>query len=171
LQTLTRQHPADKSRAEVRDKIRELSRETETIEAAIKDVEIKAARETDEQQVLQLLAERKRLVERREALPFLLRGAKAQALRAQAEALGDEASAVKADLDAAEQEVASVTERVTELQRLSVEAAAALEGAKRRRDDLAEQYTDLSRGASSARTDAYRVEQDMPLLEPDRFDV
>lgn len=110
------QHPADASRATVRNAIRELTKEMKSIDGQIQDLEIRAARETDEGRVIDLLAERSRLQQRKEALPFLLRGTQARALHAQAAALREEASAVKSEWDSAEADVVAATERLSELQ-------------------------------------------------------
>ena len=157
-------------RTELCDKVRELTQEIEQITGQIQDVELKAARESDEGRVVDLLAERSRLISRKEALPFLLRGTQARALRKQAAALFEEASAAKADLDAAELDVVAATDRVAELQRESEQAAEVLAKATRRQHELNLEHNELSRAAGYAEGDAKCIERGEPMkFEPTRF--
>jgi chromosome segregation ATPase len=170
-ETGVREHPACVSRAAVRDKVRALLRETKTIDARIKELELQAAREADEARVLDLLAQRAELERRKEALPFLLTGAKVRALRGQAAALREEAAAVWAELQPAKSDVESATERIAELTREAEDAAKALSEATRRRDKLAGNYHELNRGALEADSDGTNLERGQPMMfRPDRFD-
>ncbi len=155
---------------QLRDKVRELTQEAEQIDGDIQKIEAAAGCEVDENRVVELLAERSRLLQRKEAMPFILRGTQARALRRQAAALYDEASEAKADLDSAESEVNSVTKRIPELQQQLDQAIEALDKATRRRDDLALQHNSLHRAASYTEGDAKCLEQGIPMkFEPQRF--
>lgn len=167
----TAQHPADASRATVRGKVRDLTREMKNIDGQIKDLELQAAREADEARVVELLAERSRLAQRKEALPFLLRGTQARALHAQADALFEEAAAVKVDLDAASAAVEAATARVADLKREAAQADNDLAASTVRHGQLERQYWDLQNGAGYAKGDANCIERGEPMkFQPNRFD-
>jgi len=166
-----REHPADTSRATVRDKVRELTREMKEIDGQIRDLEVQAAREPDDEaRVCDLLSERSRLERRKEALPFLLRGTQARALRAQAAALREEQASVKIELDAAELAVKATTERIAELKRQSEQAVEVLAQATRQMDLLTQQHMALIRGAGAAQGDAVLIERGDPMMFKDQHD-
>ena len=167
-----REHAAAKSdiNLQLQRTVKKLKEELGQIDGQIKDLEIQAAREPDADKVVGLLEERERLSKRKDALPFLLRGEQARALRRQATALREEAADVKPDLDAAELELQSATARIPELQRELEEANEALIAATRRRDELSKQYNDLSHGAGYADADAGCIERGEPMkFVPSRF--
>lgn len=167
-----REHSAAKADINIKLKqtVTKLKNELGQIDGQIKDLEIQAAREPDSDKVIALLEERDRLSKRKEALPFLLRGEQARALRRQAVALREEAADVKPDLDAAEIELESATARIPKLQRELEEATEALAAATRRRDELSKQHNDLSHAAGYANADAGCIERGEPMkFVPTRF--
>jgi predicted nucleic acid-binding Zn-ribbon protein len=163
--------PADQSRVAVRDAVRALEKEIREIGEQIKDCELAASRETNEARVIELLAERSRLAQRKEALPFLLRGTQARALHAQADALFEEASAVKVDFDGAHATLEAATERIADLKRQTEQADKDLIAATVRHGQLERQYWDLQNSAGYAKGDANCIERGEPMShEPNRFD-
>ncbi len=157
-------------RVELSKKVRELKQEAEQIDGQIQELEVQAAREADEARVVELLAERSRLERRKEALPFLLRGTQARALRRQAATVFEEAADVKAELAAAEVDVESSTKRIPELQQQLDQAVKVLAEATGRRDQLAHQHRGLEMSASYAEADAKCIERGEPMkFEPSRF--
>jgi chromosome segregation ATPase len=163
-------HPADQSRAAVRDAVRALEEEIKNISATIKNFELQASRETNEARVIELLAERDRLERRQDALPFLLRGTKARALDSQAARLRVEAATIKATLDDAEAAVVQATARVASLKRETEQAGAAHARVSKRRDELTKMFEDLERSAAFTESDARLIERGEPMIEPNRFD-
>jgi predicted nucleic acid-binding Zn-ribbon protein len=164
-------HPADQSRVAVRDAVRALEKEIREIGEQIKDCELAAGREMDEARVIELLAERRRLERRQDALPYLLRGTKARALDAQAASLRDEAAPIKTTLDDAEAAVVQATARLSALKRETEQAGADLARESKRRDELTKKLEDLERSAGYAEGDARLIEQGLAMMfEPNRFD-
>ncbi len=163
-------HPADQSRAAVRDAIRALEKEIREIGEQIKDCELAAGRERDEERVIELLAERTRLEKRKEALPFLLRGTKARALDSQAARLREAAAPIKTTLDDAGAAVTQATARISALKRETEQAGADLARESKRRDELTKKLEDLERSAALAEGDARLIERGEPMIEPNRFD-
>jgi predicted nucleic acid-binding Zn-ribbon protein len=163
-------HPADQSRAAVRDAIRALEKEIREIGEQIKDCELAAGRERDEERVIELLAERTRLEKRKEALPFLLRGTKARALDTQAARLREAAAPIKTTLDDAGAAVTQATARLSALKRETEQAGADLARESKRRDELTKKLEDLERSAALAEGDARLIERGEPMIEPNRFD-
>jgi predicted nucleic acid-binding Zn-ribbon protein len=163
-------HPADQSRAAVRDAIRALEKEIREIGEQIKDCELAAGRERDEERVIELLAERTRLEKRKEALPFLLRGTKARALDTQAARLREAAAPIKTTLDDAGAAVTQATARISALKRETEQAGADLARESKRRDELTKKLEDLERSAALAEGDARLIERGEPMIEPNRFD-
>lgn len=167
-----REHAAAKAdiNIKLKKKVSELTEEAAQIDDKIGQVELAAAREKDEARVVQLLAERKQLLERKDALPFILRGVQSRALCDQADALSEEAAEIKVDLDAAESELAAATARVPELQKQLDEAIAAVTEITQRRDVLSRNHADLEKAAGYARADARCIERgEAPKFEPGRF--
>lgn len=155
---------------ELQTKVRELKREAGEIDGKIRDLEIRATRESDESIVEELLGQCSKLQRRKDALPIILRGTQARALHRQAEALFAEAADVKLDLDAAEENLQVATARVPELQRQLDEALAAVAESTQQRDQLSRAYNDLTKGAGLARADAGCLERGEPMkFEPNRF--
>ncbi len=163
-------HPADQSRAAVRDAVRALEKEIREIGEQIKDCELAAGRERDEERVIELLAERTRLEKRKEALPFLLRGTKARALDTQAARLREAAAPIKTTLDDAGAAVTQATARISALKRETEQAGADLARESKRRDELTKKLEDLERSAALAEGDARLIERGEPMIEPNRFD-
>lgn len=167
-----REHARAKSdiKRQLQTKVRELRAEQAQLDQRIRDLEVKAARESDGDKVVEILAERKRCEARKEALPFLLRGEQSRALLRQAEALFEEAVDVKVDLDAAEAELETATAGVLELKRQLAEAEALLPELTTRRDALSNNHKSLTQAAGAARADAGCVERGEPCkFEPGRF--
>jgi chromosome segregation ATPase len=160
-----RAHAAAKAdiNKEVQLKVRELKSEAAEIDGRIRECEIAATRETDDDRVAELLAERSRLQQRKEALPFLLRGTQARALQRQAEALFAEAADIKVDLDAAEEKLQAATACVPDLQRQLDEAIAAVKQLTAQRDQLSLHYNSLTKSAGLARADAGCIERGEPM--------
>ncbi len=163
-------HPADQSRVAVRDACRALEKEIREIGEQIKDCELAAGRERDEERVIELLAERTRLEKRKEALPFLLRGTKARALDTQAARLREAAAPIKTTLDDAGAAVTQATARLSALKRETEQAGADLARESKRRDELTKKLEDLERSAALAEGDARLIERGEPMIEPNRFD-
>ncbi len=163
-------HPADQSRVAVRDAVRALEKEIREIGEQIKDCELAAGRERDEERVIELLAERTRLEKRKEALPFLLRGTKARALDTQAARLREAAAPIKTTLDDAGAAVTQATARLSALKRETEQAGADLARESKRRDELTKKLEDLERSAALAEGDARLIERGEPMIEPNRFD-
>jgi chromosome segregation ATPase len=151
------------SKLELQNKVRELEREAEQIDGKIQELEVQASREVNEQRVEKLLSERSRLQSRKEAIPFLLRGIQSRALHSQAAVLEEEAANVKPDLDAAEAELVSATNRIPELQQQLDEAIAARAEAEQRRDQLAQQHYNLRSAAGKAGANARCIERGEPM--------
>lgn len=162
--------PVVETRNAVQQEVTKLSKETKEIDGLIKEVEIKAARESNEANVVELLDERARLVQRKKALPFLLRGVQSRSLYAQAEVLFAESEEVKTELDTAEADLQTAAARVPELRRQLDEATKAVEELTKQRDQLSQQYWALDRSAKYAKSDAGCIERGEPMrFEPDRF--
>lgn len=150
--------------------VQEFKREMSEIDGKIGNLELQAAREVDEQRVEQILEERSKLEKRKEALPFLLRGIQARALRRQSEALYEEAAEVKSELDVAEAAYQDATRRIPELQEQLDQAIETRNVAEGNRDQLAKQHKSLSDSASYAEADARCIERgEEPKFVPGRF--
>lgn len=154
----------------LQSKVRELRAEESDLDTKIRELEIKAVRESDADRVVELLAEKNKLAARREALPVILRGFQARALHAQAAALFEEAADIKPELDAAEVELEAAIKLVPELERQLEEARAAVNEKTAHRDQLSNSYSSLQRAAGYARADAGCIERGEPMkFEPTRF--
>lgn len=167
-----REHAAAKAdiNIKLRDKVRELRAEETQLDQKISDLKLQAVRESDQDKVIQILAECKALEARREALPVILRGFQARALHAQAAALFEEAEDVKPDLDAAELELTAARELVPELEQRLEQAKQAVIEVEAKRDQLSGSYAALQKAAGLARADAGCIERGEPMkFEPTRF--
>jgi hypothetical protein len=148
----------------------DLARELPRIDDEIKAVEVEANRATEEAQVMALLQERDRLLQRKIALPFLVRGAQARALRVQATAMFDEAKSAKAEWDTSVADAETSAARLAAAERELKEAIEASAQAVRRRDTREHEYWSLHRSAAFAQGDAERIEQGLePTYDPHRF--
>lgn len=151
-------------------KVRELKAEGVQLEDRIRDLEVQAVRETDQERVVELLAEKNKLVARKEALPVLLRGFQARALHAQSAALFEEAAEIKPELEAAEIALEAAIKLVPDLERQLQEARDAVNQKTAERDRLSNSYNSLTKAAGYARGDAGCIERGEPMkFEPNRF--
>lgn len=139
-------------------------REIKTIDQDIHQVEVEASRQTDEVEVARLLDERERLLKRKTALPFLLRGARVRFLRmregehrAKQEALEVRHDAATAELEAARRHF----EETAEALRLATERVKAAEQAEHA---IAHEMGGEGARVADYSIDAHRVEQGIEPL-------
>jgi chromosome segregation ATPase len=149
---------------------RQLAQELTQIDGRINATAVEAGRTADEGRARELLAERDALVQRKEVLPFLLRGARARFLQATAADIKAQAAPVAAALAEAQAEVSVATAEFDAAAAALERAAARLKTAERQREEFIALHGRLLGEVGEIEIDAYRVAHGIDLLRPDRFD-
>lgn len=153
-----------------REAARRLRHEMASIDQDIRACESELGRQVEDEAIQELVQRRERLLRRKEALPFLLRGVWAGAARAEAARLREQADDTAARLDAARAELAAAAAEFNQATAALARAAARREEATRLRDELQRQWSRLDSETGLALTDATRIEMGLEPFRSDRID-
>jgi DNA repair exonuclease SbcCD ATPase subunit len=161
---------AEETREASRAAARKFRDELARVNNEITKCEVEMGSQTDPEALETLLARRVDLIRRKEVLPLMLRGARANALRAEAARLQVFVEEARKHADAAQVEYAEASAEFDEAAAALERASARLKEVERRRDGLEQEFMRIESEPRMALTDAHRAEQGMELLRPDRFD-
>lgn len=149
---------------------RELAHELKTIDWKLRDVEAEMSRQTDEAAVHELITKRDAIARRKEALPFLIRGARHRYLNAQTEAWKDRTAEAEVAFNAATEEEQKAKQRFDAAAAALEVASDALKAAERKREQSERHYSSCSSQYATFSIDALRIQKGEELLVPGRFD-